>query len=260
MEIVFKHSNNSYKINQSSGKSLSIPYYYNGDQPSFYNADKGSAKPMEQNGFIGLVKDKAGCNVMNINQNIHCTGTHTECAGHIMSDSISINDVLNHEYYLTELISVSSISALETNEKYHVSFSKEDRVITKGMIEGKIPEIASGLIIRTLPNLLSKMNQKYDTTNTIFFTKEAIKYIADCKIRHLVVDMPTIDKYDDDGKLGNHHLFFENNPPYKKTITEMAYIGNEIMDGSYLMTIEIPPMVLDAAPSRPFIFDIKDND
>jgi len=40
----------------------------------------------------------------------------------------------------------------------------------------------------------------------------------------------------------------------------MAYIGNEIMDGSYLMTIEIPPMVLDAAPSRPFIFDIKDND
>ena len=35
-------------------------------------------------------------------------------------------------------------------------------------------------------------------------------------------------------------------------------IDNEIIDGSYLMTIEIPPMVLDAAPSRPFIFDIKD--
>ena len=194
---------------------------------------------------------------MNINQNIHCTGTHTECAGHILADSISINDVLSHEYYLTELISVSPISALETKETYHVPFSKEDRVITKRMIEGKIPDKALGLIIRTLPNSLSKMSQSYNATNTIFFTKEAIKYITRCKIRHLVVDMPTIDKYDDGGQLGNHHLFFENTPPYKKTITEMAYIGNEIIDGSYLMTIEIPPMVLDAAPSRPFIFDIK---
>ena len=174
-----------------------------------------------------------------------------------MADSISINDVLSHEYYLTELISVSPISALETKETYHVPFSKEDRVITKRMIEGKIPDKALGLIIRTLPNSLSKMSQSYNATNTIFFTKEAIKYITRCKIRHLVVDMPTIDKYDDGGQLGNHHLFFENTPPYKKTITEMAYIGNEIIDGSYLMTIEIPPMVLDAAPSRPFIFDIK---
>ena len=122
MEVVVKHSNNSYRINQNSAKSLSIPYNYNGDQPSFYDAKKGSAKPMQQNGFFGLVNDKNGCNVMNINQNIHCTGTHTECAGHILSDSISINDVLTHEYYLTELISVSSISAIETDEKYHVPF------------------------------------------------------------------------------------------------------------------------------------------
>ena len=96
MEVVVKHNNNSYRINQSSGKSLSIPYNYNGDQPSFYDAEKGSAIPMKQNGFIGLVNDESGCNVMNINQNIHCTGTHTECAGHILPDSISINDVLSH--------------------------------------------------------------------------------------------------------------------------------------------------------------------
>ena len=49
----------------------------------------------KQNGFIGLVNDESGCNVMSINQNIHCTGTHTECAGHILADSISINDVLD---------------------------------------------------------------------------------------------------------------------------------------------------------------------
>ena len=174
MEVVVKHNKNSYRINQSSAKSLSIPYNYNGDQPTFYDSEKGSAKPMKQNGFIGLVNDKNGCNVMNINQNIHCTGTHTECAGHILADSISINDVLSHEYYLTELISVSPISALETKETYHVPFSKEDRVITKRIIEGKIPDKALGLIIRTLPNSLSKMSQSYNATNTIFLRKKPL--------------------------------------------------------------------------------------
>ncbi len=39
----------------------------------------------------------------------------------------------------------------------------------------------------------------------------------------------------------------------------MAYIHDKIIDGSYIMTIEIPPMVLDAAPSRPFIFKLMGN-
>ena len=39
----------------------------------------------------------------------------------------------------------------------------------------------------------------------------------------------------------------------------MAYIDDKIKDGTYLMTIEIPPMVLDAAPSRIFIFKLMDK-
>ena len=70
--------------------------------------------------------------------------------------------------------------------------------------------------------------------------------------------MPTIDRYDDGGILGNHHLFFENNKPYNKTITELAFINNKIKDGLYFMSINIPPMMLDAAPSRVFLFKIME--
>ena len=99
MKILIKDNNNSYSIDQSFGESISIPNNYNGDQPNFYNAPQGKAQPMQQDGFLGVLSKGKGCNVMNIEQNIHCTGTHTECAGHILSNSVSINEVLNHEYF-----------------------------------------------------------------------------------------------------------------------------------------------------------------
>ncbi|MAQ73822.1 MAG: hypothetical protein CMG22_01090 [Candidatus Marinimicrobia bacterium] len=259
MKILIKDKNNSYSIDHRYGRCLSIPYQYNGEQPNFYHAPKGKARPMNQDGFIGETSDGKGCNVVTIEQNIHCTGTHTECAGHILSDSISINDVLKHEYYYTELISVSPVSSEFCDENYHFPLKDRDKLITRTMINGKIPKNSQGLVIRTTPNSLSKMNKKYNSSNTPFFTTNAIQYINDIGIKHLVVDTPTIDRYSDGGILGNHHLFFEKKPPYKKTITEMAYIDDKIIDGSYIMTIEIPPMVLDAAPSRPFIFKLTGN-
>ena len=37
------------------------------------------------------------------------------------------------------------------------------------------------------------MNKKYNSSNTPFFTTNAIQYINDIGIKHLVVDTPTID-------------------------------------------------------------------
>ena len=135
MKIFIKDKNNSYSIDHRYGKCLSIPYQYNGEQPNFYHAPKGKARPMNQDGFIGKTSDGKGCNVVTIEQNIHCTGTHTECAGHILSDSISINDVLKHEYYYTELISVSPVTSEFCNENYHFPIKDSDQLITRTMID-----------------------------------------------------------------------------------------------------------------------------
>ena len=123
----------------------------------------------------------------------------------------------------------------------------------------KLSHSTDGLVLRTLPNDAEKLTRKYNASNTAFFTTEAIAYLENLKIKHLVVDLPTIDRTNDGGLLGNHHLFFESKPPYKKTITEFAFIPNSIEEGSYFMLIEIPPMQLDAAPSRPFLFKFEEK-
>ena len=39
----------------------------------------------------------------------------------------------------------------------------------------------------------------------------------------------------------------------------MIFVENQISDGKYLLTIQIPAFVSDAAPSRPIIFEINEQ-
>ena len=93
-----------------------------------------------------------------------------------------------------------------------------------------------------------------------FFTNDALKFLSN-KIQHLVVDIPSIDRVEDDGILGNHRIFWSkcSNPESKVnhdslgTITELAYIPNHVEDGFYFLNIQIPNFLCDAAPSRPIL-------
>ena len=85
-----------------------------------------------------------------------------------------------------------------------------------------------------------------------FFTNEAIEVLQNIGIKHLLVDLPSIDKLDDDGQLGNHRKFFKNG----ETISELLYIPNNLKDGFGFLQIQIPNWNLDAAPSRPIFYPV----
>ena len=144
-------------------------------------------------------------------------------------------------------------------ESYHVKIEKDDLLITKNklmkLINVDCDPFNKGLIIRTLPNLKSKCGQNYGQLNHAYFTNDAIKFINELGFKHIVVDTPSIDRYDDSGQLGNHHLFFNNSN--ENTITELTYINNNIIDGNYFLCLNISNFELDAAPSRPIIYSIK---
>ena len=85
-----------------------------------------------------------------------------------------------------------------------------------------------------------------------------IKGIGIC---HLVVDLPSIDRMEDNGILGNHRIFWgdgedargEINSESMGTITELAFIEDNMPDGFYFLNIQLPHFVCDAAPSRPIL-------
>ncbi len=142
-----------------------------------------------------------------------------------------------------------------------------DKVITKDALENsqlKTPAAeGDALIVRTLPNDESKLSNIYDANNIPpYFTADAMQFIVKCGFKHLLVDLPSIDRLFDDGKLSNHRIFWNVEPGSRElnpksrinsTITELIYVPNDVADGQYALNLQIAPFESDAAPSRPIL-------
>ena len=77
-------------------------------------------------------------------------------------------------------------------------------------------------------------------------------------VEHLLIDMPSIDKEMDEGKLLAHHAFWQypTNTQTQKTITEFIFVPNEVLDGTYLLNLQIASFENDASPSKPILYKI----
>ncbi|RYD82560.1 MAG: cyclase family protein, partial [Sphingobacteriales bacterium] len=168
-------------------------------------------------------------------------GTHTECAGHISKQSIFIKDVLQNSFFLAMLISVNAESEI-TKEKIEKEFREND-------------DYCKALIVRSLPNSESKKNKNYSGTNPAYFSAESINYINSLGIEHLLTDLPSLDK-EDDNKLLAHHAFFQEVEAWNlhKTVTEMIFVPDDVSDGLYFLNLQTAAFESDASPSKPLLY------
>ncbi len=258
-----------YTVDLSQPQDISIPLNFNGDQPNHFDAERAGAASMESGQFIGDTRRGGSCNVDTIVMTPHCNGTHTECVGHILDERIAIPRTLKSLLIPSTLISVQPEKAAQTSDNYQPEKESEDRMITRSSLERHLENSPStfqkGLIVRSLPNGAAKKSRRYIDEAPPFFSLDAMGYLSELPLEHLLVDIPSIDRMFDEGRLSGHHLFW-NVPAgshlqtadthFHKTITEMLYIPNNIPDGQYIVNIQIPNFNLDAAPSRVLIYPV----
>lgn len=262
----------TYKVLWDRPIDISIPLRFNAEQPNFFGAPHAASQPLRAGGFIGDTRQGGSCNVYQYSLISHCNGTHTECVGHIVNQSISIQQILKEAFIPATLITIQPERASDSPDTYVPEKQAEDLMITKGQIRNALrnadEEFLSALIIRDLPNDTSKMSRDYSRHPAPFFSIEAMKQILESGVNHLIVDIPSVDRANDEGKMSCHHLFWgvemgskdiDPNTTSRKTITEMVYIPDSVEDGEYLVNIQIPPFVSDAAPSRPLLFKIEES-
>ena len=265
MKAEVEIENKKYNVDFSKGIDISIPLNFNGEQPNTYGVDKAIAKPYQDGQFIGDTRKGGPCNFETYSFTPHCNGTHTECIGHITNERIDILSSLNEGMIPSTLI---SITPKATDENYIPDLNSEDLVITQEDLELQLKDINSnflrGLIVRTLPNSESKKSRDYMKDNPSFFSIEAMRYIVSLGVEHLLIDTPSADRLLDEGNLSAHNIFWEtqgkifNLNAKNKTITEMIFASDNIKDGSYLLNLQIPAFVSDAAPSRPILYIVND--
>jgi arylformamidase len=274
MNINFTVGNGSFTANTDKPLDISIPLNFNGSQPNIYNAPYARSKACEIGDFIGDTRRGGSCNFEEYILIAHCNGTHTECVGHITNQRISIQEVLKDSFIPSALISITPSKAEETPDTYDPPKNNDDKLITKASIENALKELGKGysegftegLIIRTYPNDDSKKSRAYTQDTPPFLSIEAAKYIHSLGVKHLLLDIPSVDRAFDDGKLTAHHIFWDvkqgshevGGGNYSlKTITEMIFVPDNVTDGRYLLNLQIAPFVSDASPSRPVLFSIE---
>lgn len=269
MILSLQINNQTYEIDAGTPLDIAIALQFNGAQPNAYGVEAASSKPCEAGELVGDTRRGGSCNFEQIKMIPHCNGTHTESVGHITRERISVHECLRDAFTAAILISVETENAAETNESYAVQMNAADELITRKTIENALQPFGDfkfeGLIIRTLPNDESKLTRTYREKIPPFFTTEAMRFIKEIGVKHLLFDAPSIDRIYDEGKLANHRIFwnvepekFETNAQsfINHTITEMIYAGGEIEDGKYLLNLQIAPFAAEASPSRPRLFKI----
>lgn len=251
----------NFQIDLSKPIDISIPLSNTDENPIAWYIEKPEIEPVKFGDWIGKVSEGSSTNFNNIFFNPHGHGTHTECLGHITREFYSTNQCLKQFFFTAELISIMPESI------------NDDLVITKSQIETCLRKISldtetsSALIIRTLPNLESKKHKNYSKTNPPYLSKEAATFIREMGIQHLLIDLPSVDREEDEGKLLAHKAFWNvkdvNNlnedARLNCTITEMIYVNDQVQDGSYILNLQIASFENDASPSKPILYKIERN-
>lgn len=254
MKTTIEYKNEHYHIDLSKPLDIALPLQ---DGPenvtAWYSAPPRFEAVMTEQ-FTGDVRLGGAVNFRDIYFNPHGHGTHTECVGHIAEEFYSLRDCLLDFNMPAQLISIAP--SLETNG---------DRLITAAQIAKALlgrREAVPALIIRTLPNTEDKLSFQYSSTNPAYLEAEAMKLIVAAGIEHLMIDTPSVDREEDGGELIGHHIFwnYPEDPRENCTISELVYIPNDIKDGYYWMQLGVAAFENDAAPSRPLLYSLAENE
>ena len=237
-----------YRVDLNKPLDISIPLRAGNENVIAWYAPPVTIEPVRMGDWVGNVAQGGSVNFNNVFFNPHAHGTHTECVGHISKEFYSLNQHLKTFFFLSKLISV-------TPEKIN-----DDLVITKQQITSQLKnEIAEALIIRTLPNDITKHTRHYSNTNPAYLHHEAAQWMCENGVKHLLLDLPSVDKEKDDGKLLAHHAFwnYPNATRFDATITELIFVDDKIKDGTYLLNLQITSLENDASPSKPVLFAVE---
>lgn len=246
------HLDSVHFIETNEPIDLSIPLVAGDKNLSAWYVNPPIMEPVMENGFVGAVALGGAVNFRSIFFNPHGHGTHTECLGHITPEIFSINSSLKTYFFKAQLITVVP---------QKVQFNGvEDEVISRSELnESSWESDCEALIIRTLPNVIAKKSKDYSATNPPYLSTDIIALLNEKGIKHLLIDLPSVDRENDGGALAFHHQFWgvPDQLNFERTITELIFVSDTVMDGVYLLELQTAPFENDATPSRPIIYKIK---
>jgi hypothetical protein len=199
--------------------------------------------------------------------------THTESVAHLTRESGDTWRVVPRGLMPAAVVSITPEPARESSESSDPQPWGTDTLITRRRLRAawpmsrpatSMPEPVAA-IIRTLPNDAGKRSRDYTAAVPPYLTREAVEWLVEKRIEHLVLDIPSLDRTHDEGRLVGHRLFFGLPPDStargdaarsRATITELAFVPDEVPDGPCILSLAVPAIGGDAVPSQPIVYPL----
>ncbi len=251
------------------GVSLAIAVEFGAPGPRHFGVPAPSAAPYVAGKFVGAVASGGSVNCSTLTITPHCQMTHTESVAHLTRESGDAWRIVPRGLLTAVVVSVHPEPARETTESSDPQPWGTDSLITRRRLRAAWPlgrmidPVAA--IIRTLPNEAAKRTRDYSDLVPPYLTREAVEWLVEKRIEHLVLDVPSLDRTHDDGRLVGHRIFFGLPPGSsargdaarsRATITELAFIPDEVADGPCVMSLAVPALGGDAVPSQPIVYPL----
>jgi len=245
------------------------PYAAKSEQMEAFGLQEAVAKPIQFGDYKLDVAAGASVNCHEVTFCAHGSGTHTECMGHITEQRVEIGSCAIPVLASAVLVSVSPgrARAMDLEDAMAVGDRIITREVLKKAVKGQLKQFSGerqldALCVRVMGTYSRDFHRarKFTNTNPPYFTRDAMYYMLELGVRHLLVDLPSIDREESGPLMPNHSIFFGLEPGCKDaalairpkaTVTESCNFYNDIGDGEYILSLQVSPIEMDAAPSRP---------
>jgi kynurenine formamidase len=266
----FEAGGRRFRADFSKPLSIAIPLDFRGSQPACFEAPPATVRPLIAGDFVGDMREGGSCNCEVLTLAPHCNGTHTECVGHVTDERVAVSEKLKGGVSLALLITVDPDAAADLTEDSDPAPAAGDRLVTAAAIVAAFARhpgpAPTALVVRTLRKDEGPLRAYRGPAPAPYLTRQAAAWLVERGIQHLVLDLPSADRAADGGRLTAHRIFFGLPPGSKQaseakrpgaSITELAFIAPGIADGFYLLDLQIPPFLTDAAPCRPLLYAVQ---
>jgi arylformamidase len=240
--------------------SIAIPLEFNGPQASCFDAPPATARPLR----AGL---SCHCELLTLAP--HCNGTHTECVGHVTEDRVAVSERVQGGLVLALLVTLEPADAAATPEDSDPLPAPGDLLVTAAALDAAFHRLDGvaprAMILRTSPAADGPYRNYRGPAPAPYLSRQAADWLVANDIDHVVLDLPSADRAEDSGRLTAHRIFFGLPADSRRardakrpqaSITELAWIGPAVADGHYLLDLQIPAFLSDAAPSRPLLYPV----
>lgn len=240
----------------AAATALALQLDFNAPHPRHFGAPAAESHPLRVGDFEGEVVRGASCNCNRISLVPHCNGTHTEGVGHLTVQQVPLQQYVPLSPLPALLLTVAPEPADACTEDSDPAPQPGDRVVTRAALL----RAWRGFPGPPVPALLLRTGARLETDNPPYVTRQFMQELVARGVEHLVLDLPSVDRANDEGRLTAHRVFF-GLPPHSVdraqatrahcTLTELAHFPPTLADGPCALQLQLAPFNGDAVPSRP---------